>query len=197
MKKKSLVEYLRPRVFEHSLIPHVLLQARNWFRSWVYLAHHKVKLALQFVTPKPSCTGARDSKGKYTCCIVYHVCTASSPVAVQLCVAPCRNLFALVKGREHHLHSSPPVVYACFDALFPPRASAAALGQTKAELRAYLSRYHVCYTFARDEFVPDPEAPLMRVSKRWLIDLRRQKQRWLRLRCRRRIATVVTAGLGI
>lgn len=45
-----------------------------------------------------------------------------------------------------------------------PHSSAAALGQTKAELRAYLSRYHVCYTFARDDFVPDPEAPLMRVS---------------------------------
>lgn len=48
--------------------------------------------------------------------------------------------------------------------LCSPRTSAAALGQTKEELRAYLSHYHVCYTFAGDEFVPDPEAPLIRVS---------------------------------
>lgn len=42
--------------------------------------------------------------------------------------------------------------------------AAASLGQTKNELQSYLSRAHVRYTFAGDDFTPDPEAPLIKVS---------------------------------
>ncbi|CAN0355461.1 unnamed protein product [Ectocarpus sp. 12 AP-2014] len=37
------------------------------------------------------------------------------------------------------------------------------LGQTKQDLREYLSHYHVCYTFVRNDFKPDPETPFIRM----------------------------------
>ncbi|CAM9481011.1 unnamed protein product [Ectocarpus sp. 4 AP-2014] len=37
------------------------------------------------------------------------------------------------------------------------------LGQTKQDLREYLSHYHVCYTFVRNDFEPDPETPFIRM----------------------------------
>ncbi|CAM9427131.1 unnamed protein product [Ectocarpus sp. 6 AP-2014] len=42
-------------------------------------------------------------------------------------------------------------------------ATLASLGQTKNELHSYLSRSHVRYTFAGDDFTPDPEAPLIKM----------------------------------
>ncbi|CAN0558017.1 unnamed protein product, partial [Ectocarpus sp. 12 AP-2014] len=50
---------------------------------------------------------------------------------------------------------------------------AAALGLNAAELQAFLAQQQVCYTFARAEFIPDPEANLIRVSRalvpiRWI-----------------------------
>lgn len=44
------------------------------------------------------------------------------------------------------------------------RPAAVSLGQTKNKLQSYLSRFHVRYTFAGDDFMPDPEAPLIKVS---------------------------------
>lgn len=38
------------------------------------------------------------------------------------------------------------------------------LGLTKDELRTFLLGHHVSYTFARDEFVANPEAAIIRVS---------------------------------
>ncbi|CAB1113498.1 unnamed protein product [Ectocarpus sp. CCAP 1310/34] len=37
------------------------------------------------------------------------------------------------------------------------------LGQTKQDLREYLSHYHVCYTFVRNDFKPNPETPFIRM----------------------------------
>lgn len=41
----------------------------------------------------------------------------------------------------------------------------AALGRTRAELLEYLSEHQVSYTFARDEFVPNPEAQIIKVIR--------------------------------
>lgn len=38
------------------------------------------------------------------------------------------------------------------------------LGLTKDQLRTFLVDHHVSYTFARDEFVANPEAAIIRVS---------------------------------
>lgn len=38
------------------------------------------------------------------------------------------------------------------------------LGLTKDKLRTFLRDHHVSYTFARDEFVANPEAAIVRVS---------------------------------
>lgn len=58
---------------------------------------------------------------------------------------------------------------------------AAALGRTRAELLGYLSEHKVSYTFARDEFVPDPEAQVIKVSQASFIGTQ-----WVQKRRRRR-----------
>jgi len=48
--------------------------------------------------------------------------------------------------------------------LLPPSPPADSVGKTKSELRDYSYSHQVGYTFALGEFVPDPEAPLIKVG---------------------------------
>lgn len=54
-------------------------------------------------------------------------------------------------------------------AVFFPAFFAAALGRTRAELRDFLSENQVSYTFAREEFVPNPEAQVIKVCRPFFV----------------------------
>lgn len=45
------------------------------------------------------------------------------------------------------------------------RAMSGNLGINGRELEQYLSQHHVSYTFVRDEFFPNPAAPLIQVKE--------------------------------
>lgn len=48
--------------------------------------------------------------------------------------------------------------------LYIARASSGTLGLGKRQLDAYLTNFRICYTFTRDEFIPNPEASLIKVN---------------------------------
>ncbi|CAN0153502.1 unnamed protein product [Ectocarpus sp. 8 AP-2014] len=52
----------------------------------------------------------------------------------------------------------------------------AALGLNAAELQAFLAQHQVCYTFARAEFIPDPEANLIRMITQQEAEKRREME---------------------
>ncbi|CAB1113504.1 unnamed protein product [Ectocarpus sp. CCAP 1310/34] len=70
------------------------------------------------------------------------------------------SLFILKRAIEHNAYV---VTNAKLSGHIASPATLASLGQTKNELQSYLSRSHVRYTFAGDDFTPDPEAPLIKM----------------------------------
>lgn len=57
------------------------------------------------------------------------------------------------------------------------------LGLTKDQLRAFLVDHHVSYTFARDEFVANPEAAIIRVSLYERAGSRHNWKKVVRVKC--------------